>query len=271
MKQEFSLAQLTILNASPVEMALIAHETGYDYFSMRQIYMGLPEEPDYDLSKNKGLFEETKAVMASTGIRLLDVELARIVDNVDPSNYEPAFATCAELGGKSVLSSIWTDNQTLQLENFARVCDLAKQYGLTVELEYVPIASVKNLAAALNVLKLVNRSNAGIMIDIHHFHRAGDTVEALSQVPKELFHMLHLCDAPVEIPSDPDEMRKIMREARDYIGEGGIDIKSILSVIPFVPYSIELPKKCVSDMYGYKEHAKRCLETSKAYLAANRP
>jgi len=271
MKQEFSLAQLTILNASPVEMAAIASETGYDYFSMRQIYMGLPEEPDYDLSKNKRLLKETKTVMANTGIRLLDVELARIVENVDPSNYEPAFATCAELGGKHVLSSIWTDDKTVQLDHFAKVCDLAKQYGLTVELEYVPIASVKNLAAALNVLNLVNRSNAGIMIDIHHFHRAGDTVEALSQVPNELFHMLHLCDAPVEIPSDPDEMRRIMREARDYPGEGGIDIKSILSVIPFVPYSIELPKKSVSDIYGYREHAKRCLETSKAYLAVNRP
>ena len=271
MEQEFSLAQLTILNASPVEMASIAFETGYDYFSMRQIYLGLPEEPDYDLSKNKKLFNETKAVMANTGIRLLDVELARIVDNVDPSSYEPAFATCAELGGRSVLSSIWTDDQTVQLENFAKVCDLAKQFGLTVELEYVPIASIKNLAAALNVLKLVNRSNAGILIDIHHFHRAGDTVEALSEVPKELFHMLHLCDAPVEIPSDLEEMRRIMREAREYPGEGGIDIKSILSVVPCVPYSIELPKKSVSDRFGYREHAKRCLETSKAYLAANRP
>ena len=268
MKQEFSLAQLTILNASPVEMASIAFETGYDYFSMRQIYIGLPEEPDFDLSKNKRLFSETRAIMAHTGIRLLDVELARIVDHVDPSSYEPAFATCAELGGKSVLSSIWTDNKVIQIEHFAKVCDLAKQYDLTVELEYVPIASVKNLAAALNVLSLVNRSNAGILIDIHHFHRAGDTVKALTQVPKELFHMLHLCDAPAKIPSDPEEMRRIMREAREYPGEGGIDIKSILSVIPSVPYSIELPKKSVSDKFGYREHAKRCLETSKIYLAA---
>ncbi len=34
-------------------MALIASNAGYDYFSMRQIYMGLPEEPDFDLSKTK--------------------------------------------------------------------------------------------------------------------------------------------------------------------------------------------------------------------------
>ena len=61
----------------PPELAKIADETGYDFFSMRQIYMGLPEEPDFDLSKNKKLLSETKAVMANTGIRLLDIELAR--------------------------------------------------------------------------------------------------------------------------------------------------------------------------------------------------
>ena len=63
MAQEFSLAQLTVLNASPAELATIASQAGYDYFSMRQIYMGLPEEPDFDLSKNKQLMAETKRVM----------------------------------------------------------------------------------------------------------------------------------------------------------------------------------------------------------------
>ena len=266
MKQEYSLAQLTAINASPPELARIAAKTGYDYFSMRQIYLGLPEEPDFDLAKNKPLMQETKSVMAETGIRLLDVELARVVDGVDPATYEPAFATCAELGGKRVLSSIWTDDETVQLESFSRICDLAFQYGLTVELEYVPIAAVRNLAGVLNILEQVNRPNAGILIDIHHFHRAGDTIEELSKVPRELFRMVHLCDAPVEIPKDFDEMRRIMRDARDYPGEGGIDIKSILSAIPFVPYSIELPKTSVSNQYGYEVHAKQCIERSQAYF-----
>jgi sugar phosphate isomerase/epimerase len=266
MKQEYSLAQLTAINASPPELARIAANAGYDYFSMRQIYMGLPEEPDFDLAKNKLLMKETKAIMADTGIRLLDVELARVVDGVDPAIYEPAFATCTELGGKRVLSSIWTEDIAVQVEGFARICDLALQYNLTVELEYVPIAAVKNLVGALNILKQVNRINAGILIDIHHFHRAGDTVEDLLKVPRELFRMVHLCDAPAEIPQDNEEMRRIMREAREYPGEGGIDIKNILSAIPKVPFSIELPKTSVSNLFGYEVHAQRCIEKSKAYL-----
>lgn len=266
-KQKFSLAQLSILNASPAEMALIASNAGYDYFSMRQIYMGLPEEPDFDLSKNQRLLRETRSIMRDTGIKLLDVELARVVDEINPSSYEPAFATCAELGGKSVISSVWTENESVQTDHFAQICELAKQYELTVELEYVPIAAIKNLAGALDLLAKVKQSNAGLLIDIHHFHRAGDTIEELRKVSPSLFHMIHLCDAPLEIPTDFEEMRRIMREDRDYIGDGGIDIKSILSSIPPVPYSIELPKVSVSDKYGYQEHAHRCIQSAKEYLS----
>ena len=266
MKQEFSLAQLTVLHASPPELAEIAAETGYDYFSMRQIYMGLPEEPNFDLSKNKKLLLETKAVMANTGIRLLDIELARIVCEIDPAKYEPAFATAAELGGKGVISSIWTENRDIYLSRFTQVCNLAAQYGLTVELEYVPVSAVKDLAGVVEVLNQVNRQNAGILVDIHHFQRAGDNPEDLASLPRKWFHMVHLCDVKAEIPTNLDEMKRIMREDRDYPGEGGVDIKSILANIPQVPYSIELPKISFSDKYGYKEHARKCLDSSKKYL-----
>ncbi len=43
MEFRFSLAQLTVLNTSPVEITSIAADCGYDFVSMRQIYMGLPE------------------------------------------------------------------------------------------------------------------------------------------------------------------------------------------------------------------------------------
>lgn len=78
--------------------------------------------------------------------------------------------------------------------------------------------------------------------------------------------MVHLCDAKAEIPANLDEMKHILREDRDYPGEGGIDIKSILANIPQVPYSIELPKLSFSDKYGYKAHARKCLDLSERYL-----
>lgn len=42
MKKQYSLAYLTILGCPPPEMINIAARTGYDFVSLRPIYMGLP-------------------------------------------------------------------------------------------------------------------------------------------------------------------------------------------------------------------------------------
>jgi sugar phosphate isomerase/epimerase len=64
-------------------------------------------------------------------------------------------------------------------------------------------------------------------------------------------------------------MTRILREERLYVGEGGIDVAGILSHMPPCVYSIELPNKALHEEFGYAEHATRCLETLKAYLAAH--
>jgi sugar phosphate isomerase/epimerase len=231
-KQEFSLAHLTVLDCAPPEMTYIAARAGYDYVSIRPIYMGLPGEPNYALAEKPDMLKATKRALASTGVRVHDIELARVYDGVDPKSYVPAFEVAAELGARAVLSSIWTDNRPFYLEKFAEICDLAKPFGLTVDLESVPIASVRDLAAALDVLRTVKRDNAGLMIDTHHFHRARDKAADLDQVPRGWFHFAQICDAPAEIPAERDEMIRILREARLDLGTGGIDVAEILRPFP---------------------------------------
>ncbi|MGG0936738.1 TIM barrel protein [Brevibacillus centrosporus] len=266
MTRQYSLAYLTVLGCSPDEMIEIAAQAGYDFVSLRPIYLGLPGEPNYALSDNKVLMQKTKKALADTGVKLLDIELARIYDGVDPKQYLPAMEAAAELGGRHVLSSIWTDDRNFAIERFAELCDLAKPLGLTVELEFVPIASVFNLAGVLEVLNAVKRDNAGLMLDMHHFHRSNDKVEDLDAIPREWFRFLHLCDAPAKIPTSKEEMTYILREARLYVGEGGIDVASIVNRIPEIPCSIELPHTKRSQELGYAEFARRCLRTAKEYF-----
>ncbi|MDQ0298051.1 sugar phosphate isomerase/epimerase [Salibacterium salarium] len=266
MKHQFSLAHLTVIDSPPPEMTYIAARAGYDFVSFRPIYMGLPGESNYDLARNKRMFRDTKMAMKNTGMKLLDIELAKIYDGVDPKNYEPAFEVAAELGGNHVLSSIWTDDRNYGIERFSEICELAKPYGLTVDLEFVPIASVVDLTGAMEVLRTAKQENSGLMIDVHHFHRAGHKPDDLMDVPREWFNYLHLCDAPVDIPSSTEEMTRILREERSYVGEGGIDVASIVERLPDIPYSIELPNVKKAQDLGYEELARRCLQTAKDYL-----
>ncbi len=264
---KYSLAHLTVLGCAPPEMAYIAAMTGYDYISIRPIYMGLPGEPNYDLASNKELYTQTKRALECTGIKVHDIELARIYDDVDLESYKPAFEVAAELGAKSVISSIWTPNKDYYVEKFAELCDIAKEFELSVELEFVTWADVDDLQKAVEVLNMVNRSNIGIMIDTLHFHRSRVKLEELDAVPKNWFHFAHICDGPAEIPTTKEGLIHTGRDARLYIGEGAIDIASIVNRMPKMVYSIELPHIERAKEFGYAEHARRCIQSAKDYFA----
>src|SRR6187402_3273048 len=75
--RRFSLAYLTLFGCPPPEMTYIAARAGYDFVSLRPIYMGLPGEPNFDLAANPQLLAQTRAALASTGLRVHDIELAR--------------------------------------------------------------------------------------------------------------------------------------------------------------------------------------------------
>ena len=64
---------------------------------------------------------KTKAALAATGIRVHDIELARIYEGMDPKSYLPAMEVAAELGARAVLSSIWSGERDFYIEKFAEV------------------------------------------------------------------------------------------------------------------------------------------------------
>ena len=58
--RKYSLAQLTVLSWSPPEMICNARTLGYDCVGIRPISMGVKGENDFDLAKNKRLFDLTR-------------------------------------------------------------------------------------------------------------------------------------------------------------------------------------------------------------------
>ena len=267
---KYSLAQLTCLNATPVELAKMAAVAGYDSVSIRQIYMGLPNENRYEMIKDKGMLAEFKSVMTDTGITVGDVELARILEKTPIDEYEPVFELTAELGCKDILGSVWTNDLTGAVETAAAVAERAEKYGLYFNLEYVPVSAIKSLSGMLDFIKRIDRPNVKLMVDVHHFHRAYDNPADLAAVPAEYFRMVHLCDVPKLPAYDRDEMTRIMREDRAYVGEGVADTANILNAMPAgLLYSIELPNAARVAEVGYEGHAKCCLETCKAFVEAN--
>ncbi len=269
MSKQYSLEPLTIISCPPPEMVRIAARTGYDFISFRNIPMGVTGECSF-YPTDKTMVNDTKAALKETGIGVHDIELARILRDVDPKSYLPAMEMGAELGAKHLISSAWTDvriDRNFIVDTYAEICDLAKPFGLTVSLEFPSFSRLTNLQEAADILKGADRSNCGILLDTLYIHFSQVALDDIAALPKEWFQFVHLCDAPDGIPTTRDGLIEIARDARLYPGEGCIDFAAIDAVLPEVIWSIELPNNKRIEELGFEEHARRCLEASKNYFA----
>ena len=268
MAREFSLAHLTLLSLAPPELTEVAARAGYQYVSLRPIAV-TPNEPKYPLGSDKELLARTKRKLKDTGLKLLDIELARIADGVDVKSYEPALAAAAELGGRFVLTSGWTPDRSFIIESFGRLCDLAKPYGLTVCFEFVTFAEVATLSEAALIVKLADRPNGAICVDTLHFYRSGCKLDELARLPPSWFPYLQICDGPAQAPADRDGLIFAARADRQFVGEGQLDIAAILNSLPQVPYAIEVPNLALSLSLSPFDFAARALKSANSYLDAH--
>jgi sugar phosphate isomerase/epimerase len=266
MDYEFSLAHLTVLQCTPPEMVEIAAKTGYHYVSIRMTAVTAGERT-YPLMDDRKLMKETKARMADTGVRILDIELARMDPATEPETYLSFLEAGGELGARSVIGQIPDPDRERAAERFARLCDLAEPFGLTVDLEFPSWTETPDLKAAVSVLKAVERPNAGLLVDTLHFDRSGSSLEDLKNLPREWFHFVHLCDADKEIPPTTEGLIHTARADRHFPGEGGLNLREILNCMPVVPYSLEIPNETLMKELGPEEFARRALRASKRYLA----
>ena len=266
MGYEFSLAHLTVLQCSPPEMVEIAAKTGYDYISIRMTAV-TANERTYPLMDDRKMMKETKARLADTGVGVLDIELARMDPATEPETYLPFLEAGGELGARAVIGQVPDPDRGRATERFARICDLAKPFGLTVDLEFPSWTETPDLKAAASVLEAVDRSNAGILVDTLHFDRSRSSLEDLKNLPREWFHFVHLCDADKEIPTTTEGLIHTARADRCFPGEGGLNLREILECMPVVPYSLGIPNDVLMKELGPEEYARRAIRASEKYLA----
>lgn len=265
MTVEFSLAHLTLLENSPTEMIEIAHHAGYDYVSFRLTPV-CKDEQVFPMVSNSLLRKNIKARLADTGVKVLDIELARLGTTEEPEDYLHIMEAGADFGARHLICQAPDHDHSRVAERFARLCELAKPFGLTVDLEFLPWTKMANLNDAANIMEQVNCDNAGILVDILHFARSDSTLEQLRSLPKNWFNFVHLCDADKAIPTTAEGLIHTARYDRDFPGEGGINIHEIINAIPQVPYSLEIPNDRLREALGNKEYARQALVAARRCL-----
>jgi len=264
---QFSLAHLTVLSCSPMDMIRIARRTGYDFISLRLTAV-TPTEHVFALQDDPAMMAEVKAMLKDTGVRVLDIELARMPPGIEPETYAAVLDAAAELGARHILAQLPDPDRARATDRFGRLCDMARPLDLSVGLEYPSWTQTPNLQAAADVVRAAGRPNGGIVVDTLHFDRARDSVDVLRGMPREWFRFAQVCDAPAEIPDTVEGVIHTARSDRLVPGEGGIDVRGILAALPDMPYSLEIPNDTRFAALGAEEWARRCIDGARRCLSA---
>ena len=268
----YSLAHLTLINCTPAELVYVAARAGYDAVSPRFITMNVPGEFTH-APLDKAQVQDTKTALATTGIKVLDIELARISEDCDPREFEAALELGGELGAGHMIMSAWTtrrDDRNFLLDIYSETCDLAAPYGLTIDLEFPSFSRLRTLDEVLDIVRAADHPNGGVLVDTLYLHLSRVDLGELLHVPPEWLHFLHISDCLPGIADTREGMIQLARDARLYPGEGWIDFAGIIERCPPMNYSIELPNQCRVAELGYEEHARRCLTNAKHTFGAAR-
>ena len=267
-KPEFALSHLTLIGCSAPELVYIAARCGYDAISPRFIPMHVEGEyPCYP--EDRDIVHATKTALEVTGIKVNELELIKIHDELIASEVEHAIALGGELGAKHMITSAWTSpnkGTNFIIDRYSELCELAAQYNMSVDLEFPTFSSLKTLSEAANIVRGADQVNGGILIDTIYAYFSQLDLDELKDLPKEWFRFVHIADAPHNLPTTRQQQVDIARGGRLYPGEGGINFKQIMQQLPQVSYSIELPNHQRVAQLGYEEHARRCLKAAKKSL-----
>jgi sugar phosphate isomerase/epimerase len=262
---KYSLAQLTVLQASPPELIRIAAAAGYDYVGLRLLEVTGGDA--WPLASEPQLLRETKAAMAAHGVGVLDIELVRLQPNTSIYDLRPTLDAAAELGARHVLTQAHDPDWARLVDNFGSLCDLLEIYGMTADVEFLTWTSMRGLAEVQRLLKAANRSSVGITIDTLHFFRSACKLQDLTDASPDLFHFIQISDAPAVGPTTTEGLIFAAREERLEPGTGELDLAGILRALPAdITIAVEIPNSQLAARITDEERASRSLQSTKALV-----
>lgn len=250
---QLSIAHLSVLDANPHELIEIAGKCGFDFVGLRILPVTTDESPS-PLVQNAALRREIVKRASDWGVGVLDIELMKLTPATDVRSLEPALAAACELGARHVLTQIHDMDAMRAADQFAELCERARPYNLTCDVEFLSWTELRDVAAARNLLGAADAANGGICIDTLHFWRSGCEAREIEALPRKWIHFVQISDARGPRAASSAEMIRVAREDRLMPGEGEIDLFSIVARLPRdVPLSLEVPNTALARQMSHEQ------------------
>jgi sugar phosphate isomerase/epimerase len=266
-KRLLSLAQLVALPLPPPQLLQLAADSGCAGAGLR-LLPAAPGGMAYPLMDDPTLLRETLAQVDDTGVRVFDLEVLRIGESFDARAHERFFEVGSRLRAAHVLVAGDDPDEPRLTASFAALCDAARPYGLTCDLEFMPWTQVPDLRSAKRIVGAADRPNAGLLIDALHFARSASRLDELDDIPRHWLHYAQICDGPVPGPTTVAGLIHAARCERLLPGEGSFDLQALFARLPAdLPVSIETPSATRAPRLGWPEWARQAVAATRQVLA----
>ena len=263
----FSLAYLSSHRCTPPEAVRVAAANGYHFVGLR-LWPNAPGAPQQFLFDQPTELKETQSAMADTGVGIFDVEIIRIGERFDPHTWDALYEVCAALKAKAILVAGDDLDEARLTQNYARLCEVMRPYGLTADLEFMPWTAVKDAKSALRIVQNAGSpANAGILVDALHVGRSNTTLDDIRAIPRHLLHYAQICDAQAGTDFTTEEMIHTARCERLLPGDGSIDVQGLFDALPAdLPVSVEVVNFEREKTASSTQWAGICLAASRPFI-----
>ena len=234
-----SIAHLSELEVAPLDLVELAARAGFSSIGLRTN----PASPGGIVYPRSTPAEqaEMRRRLTANGISVLYIELVGLSEQTRVSDYQPMLERGAAIGASRLAVAGDCPDFSVVAERMAEMCDLARDYKIAVDIEFMPFRPVKTFADAVQVVRATNRPNAHILVDALHVFRSNSSLDDIKQVDPKLLGTFQICDAPRD-PPPADELVIEARTKRLLAGHGGLPLWSLIDALPAsIPVGVELP------------------------------
>lgn len=197
---------------------------------------------------------DVKRRLDETGVVALDLEpIIPAADHDDQG--ERVIEVAAAIGARHVLFTSRLPDLSATIARFSSLCDVAKDCGVSLVCEFLPIFPLRSLAMAQDVVSRHPVEVAGILVDNLHLSRSGGTIDEVRAIDINRFPYLQIADAGDIVPTEFTALLDEALNGRLLPGAGALPIEELLAAVPHVPLSFEVRSRALRD--GFTDPVER--------------
>jgi sugar phosphate isomerase/epimerase len=272
--QDLGIEMISFFGMPPVPSVELARDLGCRHISLglRQMDFDPHGYPRFSL-RDPALKRELLAAMDDCGVSISLGEGFLVAPGAESrETWAADLELMAGLGVKRINSVSFEPDRQRNIDQFGLLAETAAGFGIETLVEFVPIFSVPDLPAALDLVRQVGRPDFRILVDTMHVGRTGATAADLAAIDPALIGYIQLCDAPLQPQNpgfmDPDYMDEAMHQ-RQVPGEGELPLLDMLAALPrdrVIGLEIPLRSEALAGV-GPRERLGRCVAAARDLLA----